>query len=152
MIEIDKQIYIDENSNKLQSIVGKSKNIGYVILGKPLKSLGQLPYLIIGLISIIVCLNLATKSFLKIDGSYVGYSERDDKIELNYSNKINIKNNKFIYRGKNETIDDNTFTFRDTEFSIKPSMSDIEIVNNLTGDKERYIRKGTKLYKEASEQ
>lgn len=152
VIEIDKQIYIDENSNKLQSIVGKSKNIGYVILGKPLKSLGQLPYLIIGLISIIVCLNLATKSFLKIDGSYVGYSERDNKIELNYSNKINIKNNKFIYRGKNETIDDNTFTFRDTEFSIKPSMSDIEIVNNLTGDKERYIRKGTKLYKEASEQ
>ena len=31
-------------------------------------------------------------------------------------------------------------------------MSRIEIVNNLTGDKELYIRKGTKLYKEASEQ
>ena len=152
VIEIDKQIYINANSNKLQSIVGKSKNLGYVILGKPLKSLGILPYLIIVLISIIVGINLATKNYFKIDGSYVGYTKRDDKIELNFSNKINIKNNKFIYRGKNESIDYYTFTFRDTEFSIKPLMSRIEIVNNLTDDKELYIRKGTKLYKEASEQ
>ena len=147
IIQIKQQYYIKFLSSKISKNKDSQKEIGYSLLGNPIKS--DLPFML--LISILILLaiggNWFSKREININDQYFAVQEVGNQEIINISKRLVIKGYVIRYNGSVESIDKMTFNFDNGGYSIRPSQNRLKIVDNFTQKQQIYVRKDSPEYK-----
>lgn len=148
IIQIKQQYYIKFLSAKISKIKGSQREIGYSLLGKPIKSIGLLFMLLISaLILLVIGGNWFSKWKININDQYFAVQKVGNQEIINTSKRLVIKGYIIRYNGSVESIDKMTFNFDNGGYSIKPSLNRLQIIDNFTQKQQIYVRKDSPEYK-----